>query len=69
VKSALTAANYFAGGRPLPIAHFQLPIVSQWGGPLALPTDDYSLPARQLAIGNGQWAIFYMIMDFDQLFW
>jgi hypothetical protein len=57
-KRAPNLANYFAGPRPLPIAHFQLPIVSQGGRPLVLPTDDRSLPARQLAIGNGRWAIF-----------
>jgi hypothetical protein len=47
VKSGFTVANYFSGRRPLPIAHFQLPIVSQVES------------GHRLAIGNGQWAIFF----------
>jgi len=73
VKSALTVANYIAGRRPLPIAHFQLPIVSR-GKFLTLVVALNSQPMTalylrdnwQLEMGDGQ---FFLIMDFDPLFW
>jgi hypothetical protein len=59
VKSALTVANYLAGRRPLPIAHFQSPIVSQM-------TAHYLRDNWRLEMGDGK---FLLIMDFDPLFW
>jgi hypothetical protein len=68
VKSALAIANYVAGRGPLPIAHFQLPIVSQGADrwhcqPM---TALYLRDNWQLEMGDGQ---FILIMDFDPLFW